>query len=252
MIVNHLSYLLFKDKTMEQNLGTLPADLIGSSQIFWFLVGYQQSTSHAPSARFDTTQLLLAFLALEHFCRLPRPLTYETLMTVAVARTLLNSDIFDYNKEKKMCLFSELPLLIHSVCCCALISVQDIFNASGIRLFQCIGLLYAIAGRLFHSNSPGAPVGVKYARYLWLVAAWGLQLKIVWSTKLKFMDVNIYSPEVVVIGLCFLGAILQVVVFACPRENALWTPATVTVWISRHSLEIYCAHLVVLWFFYGI
>lgn len=247
MILNHISYLIFKSNSTWQFLGTLPADLIGSSQIFWFLVGYQHASTR--KERSDSSKLLVVFCLLEHFCRLPRPITYETLLTVVVARSLLSSDVFLMDESTKCCLFAQLPVLLHSVCCCALIAINDLFNGSGLRLLQCTGLMYAVAGKLFMSSHREAPLEARAAHFTWLLAACGLQFKLVWISKLNSIDIN--SVEGRVACVCVLGAVCQAVLFAVPTKAPAWSSSSVAVWISRHSLEIYCAHLVLLWSQYG-
>ena len=256
MLLNHVSYALLESKSTTQTLGTLPADLIGSAQIFWFLVGYHHSHSHSPSVRSGTSTLLITFVLLEHFCRLPSPFTFETLMTVVVARALLTSKVFNFNgdsSEGQSSVFAELPLLIHAVMCSALIAVNNLFNASGLRLLQCTGILYAIAGRLFLTRSLSHSTNGRAAHYLWLAAAWGLQFKLVWTTKLSALVVDMTTlPVVCVAAVCVSGAVGQLVLFACPVSAPLWTPSSASVWVSRHSLEIYVFHFVALWYFFGL
>lgn len=249
MIVNHLSYLLFPDRPAWQLVGTLPADLVGSSQVFWFLVGLNPGASRPDSVRSESSIVLVSFVLLEHFCRLPKPLTFETLLTVVAARSLLSADIFAYNEEKKCCAFAQLPIWVHALCCCALISTNNIFNANGLRLVQCVGILYAVTGRLFHSCHAAAPKSARAAHYLWLLAAWGFQLKLIYRAKLITLD--IYSPQAFVVAVCLVGAVCQAAMIACPVKQSWWVSSSMSVAISRYSLEIYVFHFVLLWYYYG-
>ena len=249
MVLNHCAYMFFPDRPAYQLVGTIPADLIGSAQLFWFIVGLHPVSSRPLSVRSESSTLLIVFFLLEHFCRLPKPLTYETLFTIVVARSLLSCDMFQYKENKKCCTFSEFPIWIHGLCCCFLISINGIFNANGLRLLQCTGLLYAITGRLFLSSHPAASLSARAPHYLWLLAACGFQLKVVYVSKLSSLD--IYTPQAIVVAVCLLGAVCQAALLARPVKQSWWASTRVEVWVSRYSLEIYCIHLVALWFFYG-
>ena len=247
MILNHISYILFDEKSLWRFIGTIPADLIGSSQIFWFLVGLHHASSHTTAVRSNSVVILVSFLLLEHFCRLPKPLTYETLFTVVVCRTLLSLDIFQYDKELKLVSFSRYPIWLHAILCSLIIAANDIFNANGLRLFQCVGILYAVAGRLFLCGRSTAPLSSRAAQFVWLLAASGFQIKCIWANKVSYLE--IYSIQSVVTFFCFLGALFQFYIFAFPVKNSLWVPSKSAVMLSRYSLEIYVGHLVLLWLF---
>ena len=247
MVLNHLSYMFFQNDPKWQYIGTLPADLIGSAQIFWFLVGCYPNYSRTSHVRTNSTMLLLVFILLEHYCRLPKPFTYETLFTIVISRSLLEMDLFQHDEKKKCVLFSSYPIWVHAISCAVLIAVNDVFDASGLRLFQCEGILYAIAGRLFF-RCENAPVSSRAAHMLWLLAAWALRLKTTWTAKVN--NIDMYSLEAVVTAFCLVGALVQMIVFAVPVKNSLWISSWTSKLISRYSLEIYVGHLVLLWIYH--
>lgn len=271
MLLNHLGYLVFQDKkaSLWQLAGTLPADLVGSSQIFWFLVGYHHAPRLPGSSHSHSIRLLVAYFLLEQFCRLPSPFSYDTLFTVVVARSLLSLKVFDSNQDTSgICSFSQLSIWVHCLCCCVLIICNDTFNSNGVRLLQCTGILYAVAGRLFAlSKFPCTPSGDwkcdgldsngrsthRVALLLWLLAAWSLQLSLTWKSKLVTLwdDLVFFSLPSALIGACLLGAVGQFMLLSCPVRKPLWTPSNLAVWVSRHSLSIYCSHLMLLWWYYG-
>ena len=237
MLLNHVTYLLYQDTPSVLLVGTIPADLGGSSAIFSFLVGYNTSLQ---STRANTTILIVVFMLLEQWVRLPRPFVYEYLFTYAVARSFLSTSMLrvEHVTGLPSCRLASYPIWVHAGLICILISSNGLFNAEGIRLMQNTGLLLAILGRLFVTCRQVE------IRFLWALSASLFMLKNTWH-KLSTADVN--SPIEMTVGVvCVMGLCLETILFTIPvaREQVLWKHSRISSFLSRYSLEIYVSHLV--------
>eukprot|EP00956_Cyclotella_meneghiniana_P027314 scaffold60963_cov35-Cyclotella_meneghiniana.AAC.2 len=196
MILNHISYSFFPEHSFGRIAGTLPADLVGSAQIFFFLVGYQYHDKKQASIvpRSGNAKILIVFLLLEQFCSLPPPLAFHTLFTIYIARSLISRPEFSpKDGAPDRSFFSEMHPFAHAFFCTLLVGTNQFFNAEGIRMVENASIMYAVAGRLFGAGladieghtSTGTAKEIARTRswcasLIWLSAAWSWQLKKIW------------------------------------------------------------------------
>ena len=227
MLLNHFSYLFLQSNPIWMKLGALPADLAGSSHIFYWLVGYNKSNYN----RSETWKVLFILFLLEQFCRLPSPFSYESLLTIVISRKFLSSDWFNY-------FLLNYSILFHSFVIILLIYFNSIFNSEGLRLFQNIGFIYAISGRLFIISNNS------YKNMLWLFAGSSyLLIKTINHNSFEEFD-NSSIWQVLALFFSLSWYCIHILLFSFPLEAPLWkTNSLLTIFFSRYSLEIYVIHL---------
>jgi hypothetical protein len=226
MLLNHASYLFLQDSPW-MRIGALPADLAGSMHLFCWLTGYNYSSY----SRSQSWAILVLFLLLEQYCRLPSPFAYESLMTIVLARKFLSYPIFQSFLLKS-------SLLFHSILIIILLSAESYFNVDGLRILQISGLIYAIAGRLFV-----LPVDI-WKQLIWLFAGSFKILLLVWTVTLKGIDTS-STLQIAAAALCLLWFFFHLFLLGCPVKKPLWkySPNFMITFLSRYSLEIYGGHL---------
>jgi hypothetical protein len=239
MVLNHVSHLFMSG--MAKEMGVLPADLGGSSHIFSFLVGYNTSPH---SARVNNTILIGVFVFLEYVVRLPKPFTFEQIVSYVVAREVLSCRVFaSDNSPSPSCSFTKLPIVIHAIVISTLAATNSVTNADGLRVWQNSSLLYAFAGRMFALRAP-LPT-----RLLWAVSCTAFVLHLNWRLKYDVYDTTDIMGSCV-LGACVCGILLQTALFAFPVSKQLWEPSNVAKTVSRYSLEIYVVHLLAFYLYY--
>lgn len=234
MLINHASYIFLADHPSWMRLGALPADLGGSMHLYCWLTGYNYSSK----SKNHVWCILVAFLILEQFCRLPAPFAYESLVTIVVARVILSFSIFED-------FLLNYSILSHAVLIALLLLSGPFLNADGLRILQISGFLYAIAGRLF-------VLPVNYSKQLIWLFAGGLQiLIIVWKATLSEVDTS-SRLEVIIAALCLSWYCFHLLLLGLPLKKPIWNPKSTTVMniISRYSLEIYVIHLFLAYFYH--
>jgi hypothetical protein len=227
MLLNHASYIFLRASPAWLRLGCLPADLAGSMHLYCWLTGY----NFTPQSRSESWMILTVYILLEHFCRLPSPFAYESLMTIVLARKLLSTSFFETFLLK-------WSLCFHACFIALCLQFAPIFNADGLRVLQVTGFLYAIAGRMFV-----LPVDAS-KRLIWLFAASLKIILLIWTLTIKEIDLSSVA-QVVVTTLCLLWFTFHLVLLGFPLKEPLrrYTPNLVVTFLSRYSLEIYGVHL---------
>ena len=262
MILNHISYSFFPEHSFGRIAGTLPADLVGSAQIFFFLVGYQYHDKKQASIvpRSGNAKILIVFLLLEQFSP---PLAFHTLFTIYIARSLISRPEFSpKDGAPDRSFFSEMHPFAHAFFCTLLVGTNQFFNAEGIRMVENASIMYAVAGRLFGAGladieghtSTGTAKEIARTRswcasLIWLSAAWSWQLKKIWISVLSNLELK--STLAVFAIIYFVGSVFQLFVLAVPVEQSLCKPSRFSALLSKWSLEIYVGHFALLWIFYG-
>lgn len=234
MLLNHASYIFLRSYPSWMKLGTIPADLAGSSHLYYWLVGYNMSNNN----RSYNLKVLLVLFSLEQFCRLPSPFTYESLLTVVILRHLLSIKLFDY-------FLLNYSIFFHSILIFIFIQLNPIFNGEGLRLCQMIGVIYAISGRMFVISSD------PYKNMLWLFAGSGhIIFKMVSVNSFDVIDLT-SSLQVLLLSFSLTWYCLHILLFSFPLENPFWkSNSSFTIFFSRYSLEIYVVHLFLAYFYH--
>ena len=284
MLLNHFSYAFFDG--VWQRLGCLPADIGGSMSLFHWLVGCCFPYKHKVNIESESSQnftyrngeirIIIALLFLEHFIRLPRPYTCETLFSIVIGRLFLNTSWLQLRPENKYgpCRLMNQPIIIHGLLITTLALLHPIFNNQGLRLFHCHSLLYVVSGRMYvsanlaeRSSDEDSPMidsgkdfntkdhddkiyGKKYkfiahnhlVRLLWIGSASYLQLRDAFRSDLLVIASEGNIVQILIGVLICLGATFQMVVLCTASVPYLWQPSSVAQIISKYSLEIYVIH----------
>lgn len=234
MLINHASYLFLADYPAWMRLGALPADLGGSMHLYCWLTGY----NHSSHSRTQVWGILIAFLLLEQYCRLPPPFAYESLMTIVVARILFSQPKFNY-------FLQNCSIIFHGLLIAILLLSEPFLNADGLRILQISGLLYAIAGKLFI-----LPIDT-WKQFIWLFAGSLRILFISWKSTLSEVDPS-SSPQIAITALCLGWFVFHIILLGYPMKKPYWNPTVYSpiMILSRYSLEIYVIHLFLAYYYH--
>jgi hypothetical protein len=168
MLLNHIGYVFIRNNKPLQTAFTLLADAGGSMHIFNWLVGYNTSRSSKSSE----TMLLLAFVFLNQCVDLPRPVTYETLLSISLIRLVLQARVFHRDAKTGKCAAADAHILVHAASCVAILLLGRFVGAEGLKLTNVVGILYACSGRLYAIGNVDLS-----KRMLWLSTAVLLTLR---------------------------------------------------------------------------
>jgi drug/metabolite transporter superfamily protein YnfA len=251
MIVDHVAYALIRDNKPLQTWFTIWADAGGSMHLFNWLVGYNVQSS---STRNSEISLLAAFLFLNTLVELPRPITYETLLSICLTRWLLQTPLFRVSAPSGTCALAKAPIVLHALLICAMLLVGKIVSTEGLKLVHMVGVLYAVNGRLFAVRDVDTAT-----RLLWLVTAVVVTILSAWY---NFHTVHAASGMQYAYGAVFVtltllnawavnGAAFTITAATendlCPvRYRADNTVGAVVRWVAHHSLELYVGHFLLL------
>ena len=245
MVLNHCGYTLVRRNLQLQTWLTLVADAGGSMALFHWLVGYNTS----PSSKNSDALILAVFIFLQLAVDLPRPITYETLLSIVATRWALQYSMFRISASTYTCAAVNANIFLHAAHISALFVADRVVGMEGLKLVNICGVFYAVSGRLF------AVSGVDLSkRLLWLGSAVAFTLL---SARYNVTVVHAQSSTTVrtLYGATFLLlTVLHAVAIHLSRSGAAeagdrkpqTAAAGVAVLVARYSLEIYAAHFLVL------
>lgn len=223
---------------------TVLADAGWSSQVFCWLAGLNTSQVNKSSE----LVIIMVFVGLELFIRLPSPITYENLLTIATIRLLCGTDWLSVRSQGVSCKFADMHILFHAALCCFTTQLLDkLLGADGLKVINISGVLYAMSGRIFAVNvGRGRSWDLSSKTLLWHAAATYSEMTGIAASWGSFEKHSAASYAYCGFFMCSLA--LQLVVLNTPasKPNTNQHSSYLNAVVARYSLEIYVFHFLLL------
>lgn len=247
MVLNHIGHNSLSSRGSGLTFKpywTVLADAGWSSQVFCWLAGLNTSQVNKSSE----LVIVMAFVGLELFVRLPSPITYENLLTIATIRFLCCTDWLSVRSPGVSCKFADMHILFHAVLCCLTIQLLDKFlGADGLKVINISGVLYAMSGRIFAVNvGRGRSWNMSSKALLWHAAATYSEMTGINASWDSFEKHSVASYAYCGFFMCSLALQLVILNMSASKPNPNQYSFYLNALVARYSLEIYVSHFLLL------